>query len=881
MLSTWKATCTALTFFLACTDQHARQNPLPPPPHLPAYESDLNHAALISDMDQEFYHAGLEGYRTACFSCHGNVEHKGTLPGSRQFWTEPFENGSDPFALYRTLTLGYEGMPPQHHLTPREKYAIIHFVREEFLRKNNPTQYTPITRRYLASLPQGNTIGPAPDRERPWVTMDYGRFLIRTYEVASNNTTPKGISRGASPLPNEDFSDRNFAFKGIAIRLDPGSGGVAKGQAFVLFDHDLMRLAAFWTGEGFIDYEDILLDDQHNVFPRIVGDLQFQNPPGPGWADPISGRFDDPRFRAVDGRRFGPLKRTWAHYKGLYNHEGRVIVHYTVAGSRVLETYDLDAPNILSRTLNVDAASVERKMRIAPDNVQVAATGAEVQKEDGFHVLIIPPGAKSRIRLQLTRNNQSFDDTPPQPADLTAYTSGGDVHYPTRLTAPIIRGEDGPFAVDVFALPRDNPWASRMRPTGIDFLNNGAAAAVSTIDGEVWRLDNILDGPVEWRRIAAGLFQPLGVKVHNGDIYVGCRDQIVRLVDLNNDGETDYYESFNSDHMVTEHFHEFAMGLQTDEEGRFYYAKSARHARTALVPHHGTLIRVAADGSSSDVIATGFRAANGVLLNPDGSFFVTDQEGHWNPMNRINRVMEGGFYGNMFSYGAPSDSSDAAMELPLAWLDQSTDRSPAELVRVEGGRWGPLNGSLLSLSYGYGKIFVVLPQSFDNTWQGAVAELPLPQFPTGIMRGRFNPADGQLYALGMSAWATSQMIQTGGLYRVQYTGEPLPIPVAMRSLRGQIELRFGTPLMAAAATEPARYSITTWDLMRTRNYGSERYNTTELHIAGATLSEDGTVVRLDVPNLAPTWIVEIAYQLETLDGIPASGKVQGTIHALE
>ncbi len=59
------------------------------------------------------------------------------------------------------------------------------------------------------------------------------------------------------------------------------------------------------------------------------------------------------------------------------------------------------------------------------------------------------------------------------------------------------------------------------------------------------------------------MFQPLGVKIVDGKIYVTCRDQITRLNDLNGDGETDFYENFNNDHQVTEHFHEFAMGLQT------------------------------------------------------------------------------------------------------------------------------------------------------------------------------------------------------------------------------------------------------------------------------------------------------------------------------
>ena len=135
---------------------------------------------------------------------------------------------------------------------------------------------------------------------------------------------------------------------------------------------------------------------------------------------------------------------------------------------------------------------------------------------------------------------------------------------------------------------------------------------------------------------------------------------------------------------------EFAMGLQTDAAGNFYYAKSARHALPAVVPHHGTLLKVSADGQRTEIIANGFRAANGVCLNPDGSFVVTDQEGHWNPKNRINWVKPGGFYGNMFGYHAVTDSSDAAIEPPMCWITNAMDRSPGELLWVESPRWGAL-----------------------------------------------------------------------------------------------------------------------------------------------------------------------------------------------
>ena len=859
------------------------------------YEGEIDHAHFIKDWSEEFYHRGLVTYRESCFACHGNIEQPGSIPNSRQFWKEPFKNGSDPYSLYQTLTRGHGLMPPQVLLTPQEKYEVIHYIREEFIKETNPDQYFQVTNQYLRSLPKGDNLGPDPQPYKPWAEMDYGQFFIHTYDLSDSDAPPRGISRDCCPIPDEDFTDVNFSYKGIAIRLDEGGGGVAAGNAFVLFDHDLLRFSGFWTGKGFIDYEDILLNDKHNIFPRTVGTVQFENPVTPGWQNPQAMNFADPRFVAVDGRPFGPLPRNWAHYKGLYYHGDRVIIRYTVADATVLESYDLESSNeaIISRTLNISNPSLQRlSMRIAPTNVQVhtEGEGIELTQSEGFHVLQVLPTRYSNAKIYMTANQEVILDdalaiNTSEILDLSQFTSGGPVHNPEVLEAPIIPSEDdASYVVDVITLPKENPWHSRMRPTGIDFLDDGDQAVVSTIDGEVFRLEGITQssGNITWRRIATGLYQPLGIKYHNGDIYVGCRDQIVVLRDLNGNGETDYYESFNSDHQVTEHFHEFAMGLQTDDEGNFYYAKSGRHARKSLVPQHGTLIKVSADGSRSEILANGFRAANGVLLNPDGSFIVTDQEGFWNPMNRINWVKPGGFYGNMWGYGAPADSSDKAMEPPLIWVDQKYDRSPAELLWAESDRWGPLEGSLLSLSYGYGKIFVVMPQVLpDGTRQAGMVELPVPQFPTGMMRGRFNPKDGQLYALGMSAWATNQMIQVGGMYRIRYTGKELHLPIAMRALRDGIQLTFASPLDESAANDIQNYQIATWDLKRTARYGSDRYNTQEQTVSRIELSTDKKTVLLHLPDIQPTWVMEIDYSLKDSSGRDFQGIIQNTIYQLE
>src|SRR4029450_1618875 len=113
------------------------------------------------------------------------------------------------------------------------------------------------------------------------------------------------------------------------------------------------------------------------------------------------------------------------------------------------------------------------------------------------------------------------------------------------------------------------------------------------------------------------------------------------------------------------------------------------------------------DGSKTEIVATGFRAPNGVCVNPDGTFFVNDQEGHWIPKNRINWVRPGRFYGNMWAYDHPSSPADSAMEPPLVWITNDMDRSPGELLWVTSDRWAPLKTSLLNLSYGTGQIFLV------------------------------------------------------------------------------------------------------------------------------------------------------------------------------
>ncbi len=844
---------------------------------IPEYEKDIDHAGLIRALDDKALRRGEAIYTRVCANCHGTKDQAGSLPTSPKFASHVFKNGSDPYSLYQTLTRGYGLMAPQTWMVPRQKYDLIHYLRETYLKPHNATQYTKTDAGYLAALPKGTTLGPVAVNVEPWVTMDYGPSLMNTYEVG-----------GPGP---------NIAYKGIAVRLDSGAGGVSRGKQWALFDHDTMRFAAAWTGDSFIDWKGIHFNGQHQIHPKLAGDVHLANPVGPGWADPATGSFKDPRLLGRDKRPYGPLPKEWAKFRGVYHFGDQTIISYTVGDAAILELAGAE-PNptkpaevVFTRMLEIGKSSRDLLLRVAPIGAAVTLVPGNgrvsLQTNDGFVLIGVPASeTPTRFKVLASKSNAALKAVAkdsPAPRALEPLTRGGPKRWPEVLKASVTVGKnDGPFAVDTFALPERNPWNAQLRLTGFDFYPDGKRMAVCSWDGDVWLvsgLDNLAGG-LTWQRIASGLFQPLGLKFRDGAIFVCCRDQIVKLHDLNGDGETDFYECFNNDHQVTEHFHEFAMGLQTDAEGNFYYAKSGRHALPALVPHHGTLLKVTKDGAKTEILATGFRAANGVCLNPDGTFFVTDQEGFWTPKNRINLVEKGGFYGNMWGYTDLTDTSDSAMKQPLCWITNDFDRSPAELIWVTSDKWGPLKGSLLNTSYGMGKIYVVPYETLNGQAQGGMCALPLPLFPTGIMRPRFHPTDGQLYVCGMFAWAGNQVVP-GGFYRVRYTGKPTDLPVGLKAKSGAVELTFTDALDATNAADAKNYEVKVWGLKRSQNYGSKHIDEKPLAVSKATVSADGKTVKLDLPDLAPTWCMEIKYRVKGTDGRAVVGTIHNTIHALE
>lgn len=887
---------------------------------LPEYESRVDHAGMIGAWDSHSLERGRIIYSRMCLSCHGTVSREGSLPTALRFATGPFKRGHDPYSMYQTLTRGSGLMLPQTWMVPRQKYDVIHYIHHTFLSRRQKDPPLPIAAEYLQSLPVGDTLGPEPRTYEPWRDMDYGPLMMTTVEIGGDG--------------------RNIAQKGIALRLDGGPGGISSAGHWILYEHDTLRCAGAWSGDRFIDWQGIQFDGQHNIHPHAVGQVIFENSIGPGWADPATGSFaDSQRVIGRDGRRYGPLPASWGKFLGLERQGMATVLRYRIGDAVIREQ-----PSLLTVTHGdgLPIHGVVRHIRIEPhehDLLLAAATvpaGAQVVIQGTAAMVSDPPNkqalvatatgdgvapvwvssgsqlvlsvcaAQKQTAVRLVIARVPWADTSDAGRELALWKEPLETNSPHDGDAPSEQGQStgaGPlwpdeiestpyswfesrdWGVDVLVMPQPNRWRARTRVTGIDFYPGADSMAVATWDGDIWRVTGLhtLDSQprLHWRRIAAGLFQPLGIRVLDDGLMVTCRDQLVRLKDRNGDGEMDLYECFNSDHQVTEHFHEFAMGLQQDGDGNWYYAKSARHALPALVPQHGTLLRVTSDGSRTDIVATGFRAANGVCLNRDGTFIVSDQEGHWNPKNRINWVRSGGFYGNMFGYHDVTDSSDGAMSQPLCWITNAFDRSPAELLWTPPETWGPLAGQLINLSYGYGRLYVVPHQFVGQQPQGGMCPLPIPDLPTGIIRGRFSPHDGQLYVGGMFAWASSRQEEEGGIYRIRLKVDNPCLPIAFRARRGVLELTFSCDLDPQLAADVQRYALSAWDLVRSERYGSDHHHERAWRIERAELQPDGRTIQFQVPELCPTWGFALKADVPRETGGSAAIEFHGTIHGVE
>ena len=431
------------------------------------------------------------------------------------------------------------------------------------------------------------------------------------------------------------------------------------------------------------------------------------------------------------------------------------------------------------------------------------------------------------------------------------------------------------LVLDRIPLPFENPDKALFFVTGHDFIAPGKMA-VSTLHGDIWIVEGVDEdlNEITWTRFATGLFQPLGLKIRDGQIYVLGRDQITRLVDANNDGVADRYECFCNLWDTPTGGHDYSTCLEMDSKGNFYFLDAVKGVQ-----------KVSADGSKVETIATGLRNPNGMGMSPRDEITAAPQEGEWTPASFVAYANPG----NHFGYQGPKLAPERPLgfDKPLLYLSRRIDNSCGGQVWVPKGAFGPLSEKMLHLSFGQCRMLLIQEETVNGIRQAGATSLPI-DFDSGIMRGRFSPFDGALYVSGSRGWVT-RAAEDGCLTRVRYTGKPFTeAPTKVESRGNGFVFQFDTPLDRQTAVDPGSYRMETWNYHYSANYGSRDFKVSndaeegrdEIEVLSATLSEDGKTLSLRTPPLHPANQIFIEYRLRTADGKPLKQTYLHTLHAV-
>ncbi|HEX7981155.1 MAG TPA: c-type cytochrome, partial [Gemmatimonadaceae bacterium] len=525
----------------------------------------------------------------------------------------------------------------------------------------------------------------------------------------------------------------------------------------------------------------------------------------------------------------------------------------------------------------------------------------------------IPAGPASTFRVVAWRGRAAdrgvVDTMLEQPATMPAFERGGPSHWPDTLMlthggrAPMDgtvyrRGDVSPdtadYVVDRVTLPLNNPWRRNVRVSDVDFFSDGRAAVV-TFDGDVWILSG-LDrnlALVKWKRFASGLYEPLNLKIVRDTIYVLDREGIVRLVDVNGDGEADSYENFSNVLVQSGESREYPLGLAAKPGGGFYVSiggalDNGPKTSPQIAPgfragsiHSGSVLEISADGRTISPIATGLREPNIGGHPRTGVLASSDQQGNFVPATPVYLIRKGGYY----NVTPTAHGADTTRGLPpLVWIPHEVDASGAGEVWVTDKRLGLGDDALVHLSYARPGPFRVYVDSTRSAVQGATVALP-GTYATPTLKGRMHPRDGTLYLAGFQIWQSNAK-DVSSLVRLRRTDRPSTIPAAVHAGQQGIVLQFATPLDPTTARDAKRYTLESWHYKRSSAYGSGHYKRdgSAGHDPSSVvprLSADRRSVLLIVPQMQPVEQMQLDYDLKSASGAPMKSSVYLTVQSVD
>jgi mono/diheme cytochrome c family protein/glucose/arabinose dehydrogenase len=671
----------------------------------------------------------------------------------------------------------------------------------------------------------------------------------------------------------EGFPKDNLTPRGLILNLGH--------NLWACFDTDLLRIACIWESEpgkppvsalalapGSYHIAGQKTKDGQEDLPKPLGRVHWATALHAGWVMSDQIPVGDPRTPSASPEEVGRGPLPYGIFKAVRQQALGVVLEYEIDGVKVEETYRAVSGN--------NDRSVVRRVTVQPANRAV-------------YMVKFPKVLQS---FPPSKQAESFTMSYTISKEQAGVPAGANVAplwpqtIPTKAT---LSTSPEAYVLDSIPLPVPNPWKRNVRLADLAFLNDQGDAAGVTFDGDVWLISG-LKGDLEnvtWKRFASGLHEPMSIVAQpimlaRTDVesipktplqmFVFDRNGIWNLVDTNGDKECDRYEMFCNLPAQTAETREFPNSMKLGPDGALYISKGGQEG-TTRGKHNGTVIKVAPDGKSFEVIGYGLRQPF-IGVHPEtGLVTASDQQGHYVPSTPLHIIEKHRFYGHLPTI-AEKEKYPEAIADPLTWLPHPVNPSGVTQTWLVGAKMGPINDELIHIGYNRPELFRVLMNSRFEKPQAAVMSFWRDfDFPT--LNAHVNPADGQLYVTGFQVWGTIAP-KLSGLARLRYTGKPRALLKELTPTDKGVLLRFNAKLDAKLATDPASYSAERWNYKRTPEYGSPHLKLDGsagqefMTASSAYLSEDGKSVLVGFPDMkGGVSQMRLGWGLKSADGLKA------------
>ena len=832
-----------------------------------------------------------------CVNCHSL---HGKMPG-----TQNAEPSIDPTTRSPDLTLVAE------HLRPEYFYRWM----------MNPARIRPDTKMPQSILPNGNV----PLRQLAvyprgtamtamWTYLSEGRQApppIDAPTIRITATAEQPVMQRGEVAVNEELKFPRAVAAGFV-------GGT------VLFDADQLAVVATWP-DGFIKSlgqhyfglwwlqeggeADLLRSNPHPLSFKLTPDGSWQTFALPMESDPNTGtRFEGVqvgrsavrlRYRLLVGKlqihvsedvrwesrsAFEGFARQF-HFHGLppgarvavAMPQGTNLRHFTPSGKPV-EDIARAADARATPLITLDRG---QETRVARVDVTNGARWIPARDDVPSRVVSPPAGSSGTIAVRVDLWNYLRNESSPAAAELASL-----VLTPPKLDDDFdrrVRGALSPHESE--PIPDAGPGSLIANPSpGYDMesiplpfadcrlsdvaFGDGMMYVLVLTEGQVWRTPvppPDQPGRVQWRQYASGLYNPIGMQLIDGRLFVAQKPEITELIDCTGDGVADHFRTVASGWGLSTGWHEYTFGLAADRRKNLWFTLNtgtfwdtppgyANRGRW-----RGSVLRYSYATDQIHEVAKGCRVPNGIVCGPGGDIFFTDNQGDWIPSCKLAHVLPDRFFGHpeyeqeVLPEGQYPDGRSAV------WMPYNRDRAVGVSGSTSGPVWdgtqgafGPFEGQLFVGDVGYGAnpgIMRIALEKVGGQYQGAVFRF-IDNKPHGCLRMKFAP-DHQLYMCSL----------TTGLTRMKFTGQT---PLAMHSLnirpggRGFV-IRLTRPLAERTQLDAANFHVRRYHYLYTGNYGSPEAGSASVPVKRAELASDRLSIKLTLP--VETYPIGMVYEI--------------------